>query len=258
MNSNMAYDEIIIAMRTGNTIKSVVTVTFYEGMSMREIADSLQKNEVCLADDFINTLQTTDFGYEFEDMLPKKDLCFRKLEGYLFPDTYEFYVGESPESVAKKFLRNFQNKVFPDLYEEIQSSGMTLDEVITLASVIQEEASVEDEMYKVSSVFHNRLEVPSVYPNLQSDVTIFYVEKDIKPYQMRANQDMYDAYNTYVCVGLPIGPVCSPGAAAIKAAIKPADTQYNFFVTDAKGKYYYAKDAQTHYANVRVASRVTK
>lgn len=258
MNSNMGYDEIIIAMRTGNTIKNVVSVTFYEGMSIREIADNLQKNEVCSADEFINTLQTTDFGFEFEDMLPKKELRFRRLEGYLFPDTYEFYVGEAPESVAKKFLRNFQSKVFPQLYEQIQNAGMTLDEAVTLASVIQEEASVEEEMFRVSSVFHNRLAQPSVYPNLQSDVTIFYVEKDIKPYQMRANQDMYDAYNTYVCVGLPIGPVCSPGIAAIKAAVKPADTQYYFFVTDAKGKYYYAKDAQTHYANVRTASKVTK
>jgi UPF0755 protein len=85
-------------------------------------------------------------------------------------------------------------------------------------------------------------------------VTIEYVERDIKPFQTRATQEMYDAYNTYVCDGLCVGPICSPGLDAIRAALYPEDTDYYFFVTDANGKYYYSATAEGHYANVRKAA----
>lgn len=255
LNSNMGYDRIISALQSGDTIKEEVTITFFEGLTIREMAAMLQEKNVCSASDFINYLESAEFDYEFINMLPENSLRFRKLEGYLFPDTYDFYVGENVASVAKKFLRNFQSRVFPELYEEILDSGMTLDEAVTLASLIQEEASNEEQMGKVSSVFHNRMNNPSAgLPMLQSDVTIHYVERDIKPYQARKEQEMYDAYNTYVCHGLPVGPICSPGLAAIKAAIHPEDTKYYFFVTDVNGVYYYGKTLTEHYANVRRAA----
>ena len=256
LNSKMGYDEIILALKTGDTIKNEVTITFPEGLTIRDIAKLLEKNEVCSADEFIACLDETDFGYEFEDLLGENELRFHKLEGYLFPDTYDFYVGENVRSVANKFLKNFSNRIMPELYEKILDSGMTLNEAVTLASIIQKEASVESEMNTVSSVFHNRLALPSVYPNLQSDVTINYVEYDIKPLQSRSTQEIYDAYNTYVCAGLPVGPICSPGLAAIEAAIAPEDTGYYFFVTDVNGVYYYSETADEHYANVRKAFAV--
>ncbi|WMJ83489.1 endolytic transglycosylase MltG [Oscillospiraceae bacterium LTW-04] len=254
-NSNMSYDRIITALRSGDIIKEEVTITFYEGMTLREIAASLEENKVCSAEDFISYTQTSELPYEFVDMMPENDLRFYRLEGYLFPDTYDFYVGENVQSVAKKFLKNFQNRIMPELYSKIQDAGMTLDEVITLASVIQKEAGNPDEMSMVSSVFHNRIDdVGAGLPMLQSDVTIFYVENDIKPYQSRATQEVYDAYNTYVCKGLPVGPICSPGLDAIKAAINPEESQNYFFVTDINGKYYYSKTLDEHYANVRRAA----
>lgn len=254
LNSNMSYDRIITAMRMGDTIKEEVKITFYEGMTLSEIADLLEEKEVCDADEFIALTQSGEFSYEFIDMLPENKNRFRKLEGYIFPDTYNFYVGENVESVLRKFLRNFQNRVMP-IYDDIRDAGMTLDEAITLASVIQKEAGNEEEMGKVSSVFHNRIENPSAgLPMLQSDVTIFYVENDIKPYQQRSDQKMYDAYNTYVCHGLPVGPICNPGLDAIEAAIDPDDTDYYFFVTDVNGVYYYGKTLNQHYSNVRKAA----
>ena len=254
LNSNMSYDRIITAMRMGDTIKEEVKITFYEGMTLSEIADLLEEKEVCDADEFIALTQSGEFSYEFIDMLPENKNRFRKLEGYIFPDTYNFYVGENVESVLRKFLRNFQNRVMP-IYDDIRDAGMTLDEAITLASVVQKEAGNEEEMAKVSSVFHNRIENPSAgLPMLQSDVTIFYVENDIKPYQQRSDQTMYDAYNTYVCHGLPVGPICNPGLDAIEAAIDPDDTDYYFFVTDVNGVYYYGKTLNQHYSNVRKAA----
>ncbi|MEG1849530.1 MAG: endolytic transglycosylase MltG, partial [Oscillospiraceae bacterium] len=241
-NSNMSYDQILQALRTGNTIKEEVKVTFYEGMTIVEMAQLLEEKKVCGRDALIDYLQTAAFGYEFEEMIPQSALRFRRLEGYLFPDTYDFYVGENVDSVAKKFLRNFQNRVFPKLYEEILNEGYTLDQAVTLASVIQKEAGNEEEMARVSAVFHNRMNNPAAgLPKLQSDVTIFYVEEDIKPFLTHANQKMYDAYNTYICDGMPVGPICSPGIAAIRAAIQPEKTEDYFFVTDVNGKYYYSK-----------------
>lgn len=256
LNSQMGYDEIILALKTGDTIKNEVKITFPEGLTIRDIARLLEENEVCSADEFIACLDSTDFGYEFEGLLGENNLRFHRLEGYLFPDTYDFYVGENVKSVANKFLKNFSNRVMPELYDRIRDSGMTLNEAVTLASIIQKEASASEEMNTVSSVFHNRLSSPGVYPNLQSDVTINYVEWDIKPLQTRSTQEVYDAYNTYVCKGLPVGPICSPGLAAIEAAIAPEDTGYYFFVTDVNGVYYYSETADEHYTNVRKAFAV--
>ena len=132
---------------------------------------------------------------------------------------------------------------------------MTLDETIILASIIQKEAGNPDEMGLVSSVFHNRInDLAAGLPMLQSDVTIHYIEEDIKPYQTMGTQEIYDAYNTYVCRGLPAGPICCPGLDAIRAAISPEESSYYFFVTDSNGKYYYSSTLNEHYANVRLAA----
>lgn len=259
LNSNMGYDQIIYSMRgSKNAIKDTVKVTFYEGMTIREIGDRLEENKVCTKEDFINALDTGTYDYDFVSRIPADENRFRKFEGYLFPDTYEFYVGMDPQSVVKKFLTNFQNKLSDDLNAQIKNSGMSLDQVITLASIIQEEASAEEEMGKVSSVFHNRMDSPETFPKLQSDVTIFYVEKDIKPFLNEQNQALYDSYNTYVCKGLPVAPVSNPGLAAIEAALNPENTDFYFFLTDINGKYYYAKTAQEHYQNDYTASKLGK
>lgn len=253
-DSKMGYDEIIIMLRSGNVSIDTVTLTFYEGSTLREIARKLEQNGVCSASDFIAATENADFGYEFMNMLPEKQHIFRRLEGYLYPDTYEFYVGENVNSVLRKFLLNFSQKIFPEVYDEILDAGFTLDEALTLASIIQKEAGEAGEMRRVSSVFHNRLG-SAEFPRLESDVTIFYVEGNIKPYMQTVNQPLYDAYNTYVRAGLPEGPICSPGMDAIKAALQPEDTVYLFFVTDKAGEYYYATTLREHDRNVAVASR---
>ncbi len=254
LNEDMNYKQILIALQSGNSIKETVTITFVEGETLQEIAAKLEENEVCDAEEFIETADTVEFGYEFEQRIPDNEKRFHKLEGYLFPDTYEFYVGEDPEMVIRRFLDNFESKITPELEARMQEMNLTLDETITLASIIQKEASGEDNMYQVSSVFHNRLEPGSGFDYLQSDVTVFYVEDDI--YQQLGIQDesYMEAYSTYDIAGLPVGPICNPGLAVIEAALYPADTNYYFFVTDSQGNYYYATTAEEHYANVRRAA----
>ncbi len=258
LNSNMAYDQIIMAMSAGDKVKDTVKLTFYEGMTIKEIGRKLEENDVCGFDQFIDAIQNGQYDYDFVSRIPMDEHRFRRLEGYMFPDTYEFYVGMNPEQVVRKFLSNFQKKLTPEIDAKIKNSGKSLDQIITLASIIQKEASETEEMGKVSSVFHNRLDTPATFPKLQSDVTIFYVEKDIKPFLNKQNQALYDAYNTYVCEGLPVAPVANPGIEAIMAAIEPEETPYYFFLTDVNGKYYYAKTAQEHYQNDYTASKLGK
>jgi UPF0755 protein len=135
--------------------------------------------------------------------------------------------------------------------KRMQEINLTLDETITLASVIQREVDADEHIRRVSSVFHNRLNAPDYYPNLQSDVTILYVENDIKPL---GNQAIYDAYNTYVRKGLPVAPVCNPGVKAIEAALYPAETEYYFFVTDVNMDFYYAANIAEHEQNIQLAA----
>ena len=254
LNSNMSYDEIMLALKNATNVTETIRLTFPEGMSLYEIAQMLEENKVCDAQAFIDVLQTGDFDYEFIQMLPDDELRFYRLEGYIFPDTYDFFIGEKPISVAKKFLDAFNARVTSDLYDRMRDLNMTLDEAITLASIIQKEASNSEQMYMVSSVFHNRLE-RAEFPSrmLQSDVTINYVENFIKPRLDITNQPMYDAYNTYVCTGLPVGPICSPGLDAIDAALYPDTSDYFYFLTDKEGRYYYAQTGDEHYRNEREA-----
>jgi UPF0755 protein len=251
-NTNMGYDELISELRTGILKEEIVKLQFLEGVTVKEIADTLDKEGVCDADEFLDYLQTAELNYEFADRMPTAPLRYRRMEGYMFPDTYEFYVPERVDSVASKFFRNFSNRISSDLQARMQDMGMSLDETITLASIIQKEAGNPIDMRGVSSVFHNRLDSIEL-PRLESDVTIFYVENWIKPTIQNTNQPMYDAYNTYVAEGLPAGPICNPGLAAIEAALYPIDSSNFFFVTDVNNEFYYSQTKAEHDERVAFA-----
>ena len=260
LNSNLGYDQIFQLLKTKEVAKNVVTVNFYEGMKLTEIAKRLEENGVCGYDEFIEAAKTESFEYEFETMMGTSEYIYYKWEGYLFPDTYEFYTNSTPRSVIAKFIDNFNNKITSEYYLRMQELGLSLEELVTLASVIQSEAAYMEDMEKVSSAFHNRLEPNSGLPYLQSDVTWFYYEQEIEPnVEDETLSDSYlSAYYTYpnYRVGLPVGPICNPGMNAIKAALYPADTNYYFFVTDKYGKFYYGSTQAEHDYNVAVADAV--
>ena len=260
LNSNLGYDQIFQLLKTKEVAKNVVTVNFYEGMKLTEIAKRLEENGVCGYDEFIEAAKTESFEYEFETMMGTSEYIYYKWEGYLFPDTYEFYTNSTPRSVIAKFIDKFNKKITSEYYLRMQELGLSLEELVTLASVIQSEAAYMEDMEKVSSAFHNRLEPNSGLPYLQSDVTWFYYEQEIEPnVEDETLSDSYlSAYYTYpnYRVGLPVGPICNPGMNAIKAALYPADTNYYFFVTDKYGKFYYGSTQAEHDYNVAVADAV--
>lgn len=262
MNCNLSYDEIIIMLRTGirdEEERAVVTVTFYEGMTAWEIADRLEENKVCKAEEFIEAVNTADFSdYEFMSMIPEEELRFVRLEGFLFPDTYQFYVDEKPENAVRRFLNNFESKVDEDIISAFNNQNLSLYEGINLASIIQGESSNMDEMGGVASVFHNRLDSPGVYPMLQSDVSRSYINNDIIPHVDIINDEQIKAYDSYQCYGLPVAPVGNPGMEAIMAAAHPEESPYFFFVSDKDSNFYYAVTFDEHIYNVRRAGLTGK
>ncbi len=261
VNSKWGYDELMRHISRKDKEADTVSISFYEGMSAAQIAKRLEENGVCTAEAFFTAMEEETYDYEFIGKITDEEYRFRKLEGYLFPDTYYFYLNMNPKDVVDKFLSNFENKMTEELMLDMRNlpNGLgELDNLITLASIIQREVGEPDEMALVSSVFHNRLNNEGEYPHLQSDATAYYIKESIKPYVTTNNQAMYDAYDSTVAKGLPVGPICNPGIDAIRAAIYPEDTNYYFFVSDDRGNYYYAATYEEHQANIATAKQVNK
>ncbi len=248
-------DEPVSTTEITTTQDLTVRVTFPEGYTAKQIAERLEENGVCSAKDFMALVQGEYYSSLTYGFIPEIENTSDKafvLEGYIFPDTYDFYKGESAENALSRFLRNTDAKLTQELRQRAQELGYTMDEIITLASIIQEEAGDPDEMHLVSSVLHNRIKSPD-YGKLQCDVTINYVNDCItdSPYISADTTKYAELYNTYKCEGLPAGPICNPGIDAIKSALYPADTNYFFFVTDKDWNYYYAETYQEHQQNCK-------
>ncbi|MGN0463640.1 MAG: endolytic transglycosylase MltG [Acutalibacteraceae bacterium] len=235
--------------------KTTVSVTFPEGYTIAQTAALLEENGVCTKEDFLEAVNDVDqFDYDFIKDIKDRDKRAFILEGYIFPDTYEFYIGESAAKAVSRFLKNTDRKLTDEMYRKAEKLGYSMDEIITIASIIQKEAGIKKEMPKVSSVLHNRLN--DSYNKLECDVTINYLKKYVIPFISGDDTDRYNEYyNTYKCQGLPAGAICNPGIDAINAALEPADTKYMFFVTDKTdtSKYYYAETYKEHLQNCKKA-----
>lgn len=256
LNSNMSYEMIISELKKYSRSKDEVSVTFPEGTTIYEMANILQKNDVCKASEFIDAFKVKEFGFDFEKDISSNPLKFHKYEGYVFPETYNFYKRDNPMSVAKKMLAEFEKRVTPEMKNQMNKMGYTLEETLTIASIVQKEAGKTDEMKKVASVYFNRLKNKDVYPNLQACPTRDYANQ-LKKQMAVINQDVIDAYNTYEDAGLPPGPICNPGEDAIKATLNPETTEYFYFCSNLKtGQFYYAKTLKEHERNVRRAGLV--
>lgn len=234
------------------TTSHVVRITFPEGSTVAQIAQLLGDNGVCSAEEFMAAVNNPASLEGFPFAIPNPEERAFLLEGYVFPDTYEFYRNESAASALKRFLKNTENKL-AGISKRCDELGYTVDEILTLASIIQEEAGDPAEMDKVSSVIHNRLNSRS-FPKLQCDVATFYLRDYVKPYtdEVRYNE-LTELYNTYKCEGLPAGPITNVGTDAINAALYPAETDYYYFITDSEGDYIYAETFREHKENCRKA-----
>ena len=270
-----AYDAIIAALSAYAQADSV-RLTFPEGTTAIAIARKMEDAGLCSAEDFLAEANTGDFSsYRFWQYVPDdKDAPdrFLKCEGYLFPDTYDFLKDDTVHHYVETFYAHFDKQITDEMYAAMEEQGMTLPEVVTLASFVQEEAgNAQDD--NVAQVFRNRMAEGSPYPKLQSN-TSSYVQSDadnnylwnwVAPYYGSWDsipENIRTAYDTYTCTGLPAGPISNPGIAALRAALAPqpdeeAEDAY-FFVTDRKGNYYYARTYADHQKNCDAAAKVNK
>ena len=261
------YSEIIRKLTNpASSDGSTVKVVFPEGLNIRQYAELLEENNVCTAEAFLNRVNNTIYDFWFlknvyksagmldENGNPTGQASSSEkiylLEGYLFPDTYEFYLNEGSESAVKKMLSKFNTKMDDDLKNKISASDYSLDQVITIASIIERETNDPNEMANVASVFYNRLKSKS-YPNLQSDATRSYPYATSADIPENIADNFESKYDTYKVKGLPVGAICNPSLNAIKAAASPASTNYYYFFIDKNGKHYYSSTYDEHDAIVR-------
>ena len=270
-----AYDAIIAALSTYAKAETV-RLTFPEGTTAIAIARKMEEAGLCSAEDFLKEANEGDFSaYTFWQYVPEdKDAPdrFMKCEGYLFPETYEFLKDDTVHNYVATFYAQFDAQITDAMYAKLKEQGMTLNELVTLASFVQEEAGNSQDS-NVAQVFRNRLAEGSPYPRLQSN-TSSYIQSDadnnylwnwVAPYYGGWDsipENILEAYDTYTCTGLSAGPISNPGIAAIRAALAPqpddeAKGAY-FFVTDLAGHYYYARTYADHQKNCDEAAKVNK
>ena len=268
-----SYPDLIGALSAYAKAESV-RLTFPEGTTAIAMAQKMEEAGLCTAEEFLAEANTGDFSaYKFwQDVPEDKDAPdrFLKCEGYLFPDTYEFRKDDTVHNYVATFYAHFDKQITDAMYQKMDEQGMTLPELITLASFVQEEAG-NDQDANVAQVFRNRLSEGSPYPKLQSNASS-YVQSDadnnylwnwVAPYYggwEKIPQNIVDAYDTYTHAGLPAGPISNPGRAAIEAALDPqCDAEVQdcyFFVTDRTGHYYYTKTYAEHTVNCETAAAV--
>ena len=260
LSPNMTYGDIIEELQKESiNPREFVDITFPEGIRLIDAAKKLEEAGVCNADEFIQAINSTTFGFDFEKEVKASAQKFYKMEGYFFPDTYQFYLDEDPKNVVKKVFKNFDHNVTPNHLGRMEDIGMSLNEVITLASIVQAEAGNVRDMKLVASVFHNRLNAPDEFPLLQSDPTSKYVREVIEPNLEIYSKTICEAYDTYKGGGLPPGPICNPGIDAIEAVLYPRETNYYFFCSDLEtGEFFYAETLDEHEANLVAAHLVAE
>lgn len=270
LDTDKDYEAIINYLQSNVNRSDIVTVQLTEGMNLLEIANKLHEEgvtsdvqkflDICNSDEF-------DESYPFLKNIANKDKRYYKLEGYLFPDTYDFYLNEDPKETIDKLLANFEKKVTTDkakypgsskkttLEKLCETTDYSMDEILTIASIIQAEAANEDDMYYISSILHNRLENGAGIglSKLNCDCTTYYPYREAKDVPDTIKGTFSSTYNTNNFDGLPAGPICNPSLEAIKAAISPTSTDYYFFCHDTAengSTPYYATTLDEHEYNL--------
>lgn len=229
---SMTIVEIAESLSGGKINRNDVKITIPEGFSVKQIDERLTQAGLIKAGDLIN----------FDAKKIQNSLS----EGYLFPDTYIFSKKATIEEIVQKMNDNFNKKITEEMFSEINRQGKSLFDIITMASIIQQEAVSAEEMPKIAGVFYNRLEISMA---LQSDATINYITGKGRRQPLLEDTKIDSPYNTYKYRGLPPGPVCNPGLDAIMAAIYPEKIDYLYFLHPADAATVFSKTLEEHNAN---------
>ena len=242
MRRHMDYEGICMELMQVGRDWDVFKLTVIEGMTIKQIAEKLEDYHVMTADEFIRAAEAYVPTYDY---IPQGEGRAYRLEGYLFPATYSLKRTQTATEIIDAMLARFDQSITEDVRTRAAGWGYTIDQIITLASVIQMEAADVSEMPLVSSVFHNRLRIGQ---HMESCATVQYVLPERKPVLSVADTKIESLYNTYMHPGLPVGPIGAPGDDAIHAAIYPEETNYFYFVLGKDGKSIFSETYEQHLA----------
>ncbi|MEE9233747.1 MAG: endolytic transglycosylase MltG [Nitrospirales bacterium] len=234
LHAGMRPTELLAKLVNGEVYQHSITIP--EGYSVVQIGDMLEQKNLAEKQAFLSFHRDREFIQSLNIDAPS-------LEGYLFPDTYRFPRYTPPESLIRTFVNRFHEMVTPEMQEQAKNLGMTLQEVLTLASVIEKETGLATERSLVSGVFHNRLRrnIP-----LQSDPTVIYALEYFDGNIRKADLSVDSPYNTYRVRGLPPGPIANPGLAAIQAALYPTPSNFVYFVSRNDGSHQFSATLAEH------------
>ena len=248
LNTEMDYRALIVGMRSssGNMTAETVTVTIPEGYTVSETIKLLAKNGVNTEDALLEAAQTYDFDYDFID---NSTADISRLEGYLFPDTYEFYVNEKPANALGRLLRNFNSKLDDDLLAQAQQRGYDLEKIAIIASLIEKETDGTDHA-RIASVIYNRLEGTGdkggTYGYLQIDASLLYALSGHEGAITNSDKETDSPYNLYKYAGLPPTAIANPGLASIQAALEPETTDYYYYALGKDGRHHFFTNYNDH------------
>jgi len=249
VNMNYDYRALVNGLTASGGQKVEIEITIPEGYTVRQIVNLLVKNKVCEEEELWDTLANYAFDYDFIDKTTAGDKY--RLEGYLFPDTYKFYISDKPVRVINKMLKNFSGKWTAEMSDKAELMGYSMREILTVASMIEKEAGADSERANIASVIYNRLDNPDARTVglLQIDATILYaMARDDVSGDISTEYD--SPYNTYLNKGLPPGPIANPGMASIKAALNPAKTGYFYYALGKEGVHEFFKKYEDFHAFV--------
>ena len=232
LNTDMDYRALISNMGSGSSNRMTTTVTIPEGMTEAQIFALLEEKGVCTVEELEDTAANYDFNFSFLKGVQALGDA-KRLEGYLFPDTYEFYMGDDPVNVLNKMILRFDEVFTDEMRADIQEAGYTINQAVIIASMIEKETDGTDQG-KIASVIYNRLERPTseTAGYLNIDATILYATGGT---EVDVNADT--PYNTRTHTGLPPTAIANPGTDALKAAVYPDSTKYYYYALGDDGKH---------------------
>ncbi len=252
LDSSMDYNQMISALRNQDSDVAVVRVTIPEGYTLKDICALLVEKNVVKEEAFWQVANNYDFAHYMLEDVPMVE---NRLEGYLFPDTYDFYANNDNVNdeahavdVINKMLNNFVNKYTKAMRNLTEAGGMTIADVVKVASLIEKEARKDDERTTISGVIYNRLNSSS-FPCLQIDAALLYVTGH-KEALTAEDLTIDSPYNLYLYEGLPPTAICNPGVACMMAAIQPENHKYYYYVAKPDGSHLFAKTLDAHNKNV--------
>lgn len=244
LDTDMDYRALISNMGSSSVSRATITVTFTEGMTVDQIFELMEEKGVAKVTALQDMAATHDYAFSFLQDIELGD--YKRLEGYLFPDTYEFYLNEDPKTAINKLLVNFDAKFTDEMRAAVAETEYSIRDILTIASMIEKETDGTDEK-TISSVIYNRLTTNETAGFLNIDATILYATGGTT-----VDTTADTPYNTYTNKGLPPSPICNPGMAAINAAMNPESTSYYYYVLNPEtNRHEYSKTYDEHMLKVR-------